>query len=419
MTSRNGYRHGMETLIIDRLGHLGDGIADLPGGAVFVPFALPGETVVGPVEGGRMTTPSVREASAARVQPACPHFGVCGGCATQHAGEALNAVWKRDLVVAALASRGLQAEVRPVLTSPPGSRRRVVLAGRRTRKGVLVGFHGRADDAVVPIDTCTVADARIVAALPLYAELVGLTASRKGEVRLSVTVSAAGLDLDLAAPKPLDGPLRATLSALAARGDLARLSYGGETVVTRRPPLQPMGAAQVLPPPGGFLQATPQGEAALVAAVAEAVGDARRVADLFAGSGTFSLPLAAHATVHAVEADGAALAALAAGWRAAAPRGLRPVTTETRDLFQRPLREAELKGYDTVVFDPPRAGAEAQASRLAGAAVARIAAVSCNPATFARDARLLVDGGWRLRWVQPVDQFRWAPHVEVVAAFAR
>jgi 23S rRNA (uracil1939-C5)-methyltransferase len=180
-----------------------------------------------------------------------------------------------------------------------------------------------------------------------------------------------------------------------------------------------MGSARVVPPPGGFLQATPAGEAALVAAVAEAVGAARRVADLFAGSGTFTLPLSANASVHAVEAEGAALEALAAGWRAAAPLGLRPVTTEQRDLFQRPLRAAELKGFDAVVFDPPRAGAEAQARHLADAPLARLAAVSCNPATFARDARVLVDGGWRLGWVQPVDQFLWSPHVELVAAFTR
>lgn len=409
----------METLTIDRLGHLGDGLADTPSGPVFVPFALPGETVRGTIAAGRMADATLIEPSAERVTPPCPHFGICGGCAMQHASDTLNAAWKRDLVIAALSARGLTADVRPVLTSPPGSRRRVVVAGRRTRKGVLVGFHGRGEGAVVPIETCPVADPAIVAALPLCADLVGLVASRKGEVRLSLTVSAAGLDVDVAAPKPLDGPLRATLSALAARGDWARLSYGAEPVVTRRPPVHSMGAAAVVPPPGGFLQATTAGEAALVAAVAEAVGNARRVVDLFAGSGALTLPLAARAAVHAVEFDAAALAALSAGWRAAAPTGLRPVTTETRDLFQRPLRPEEFKDFDAVVFDPPRAGAEAQARHLAEAPVARLAAVSCNPATFARDARLLVDGGWRLGWVQPVDQFLWSPHVELVASFTR
>jgi 23S rRNA (uracil1939-C5)-methyltransferase len=262
-----------------------------------------------------------------------------------------------------------------------------------------------------------VADPRIVAALPACGRLVEMLASRKGEIRLSVTVSAAGLDVAVEGGKPLDGPVRAALGQFAGQEGLARLSIGGETVAMRRPPEQSMGRARVVPPPGGFLQATPEGEAALVAAVTEAVGPARRVADLFAGSGTFALPLAERAAVHAVEADAAALAALDAGWRRA--EGLKPVSTERRDLFQRPLLAAEFKGFDAAVFDPPRAGAEAQAATLAKAPLSRLAAVSCNPATFARDARLLVDGGWRIDWVLPVDQFRWSPHVELVAAFRR
>jgi 23S rRNA (uracil1939-C5)-methyltransferase len=335
----------------------------------------------------------------------------------QHAADPFIARWKRDLIATALAARGLSADIRETVTSPPGSRRRVVLAGRRTRKGVLVGFHGRADNAVVPVTACAVADPRIVAALPTCGRLVEMLASRKGEVRLSVTVSAAGLDVAVEGGKPLDGPVRAALGQFAGQEGLARLSVGGETVAMRRPPEQAMGRARVVPPPGGFLQATPEGEAALVAAVTEAVGPARRAADLFAGSGTFALPLAERTAVHAVESDAAALAALDAGWRRA--EGLKPVTTERRDLFQRPLLAAEFKGFDAAVFDPPRAGAEAQAAALAKAPLGRLAAVSCNPATFARDARLLADGGWRIDWVLPVDQFRWSPHVELVAAFRR
>ena len=407
----------METLTIRTLGHLGDGVADTPAGPVFVPFALPGEVVAGKVAEGRMDTPAIADPSPDRIAACCPHFGQCGGCTLQHASDAFVAGWKRDQIAAALAARGLSAEIRQTVTSPPASRRRVVLSGRRTRKTVLVGFHGRAESMLVPIEICTVADPRIVWALPLCTEITGLVASRKGEVRLAVTVSGSGLDIDVAAPKPLDGPLRAALAALAGRAGLARLSYGGETVAMARPPAQTMGRALVVPPPGGFLQATPQGETARVAAVREAVGPARRIADLFAGCGTFALPLAESATVHAVEADAAALAALDAGWRKA--DGLKTVTTEVRDLFRRPLRAEEFKGNDAAVIDPPRAGAEAQSRLLAQAPLARIAAVSCNPATFARDARLLVDGGFRLDWVQPVDQFRWSAHVELAAAFSR
>ena len=200
---------------------------------------------------------------------------------------------------------------------------------------------------------------------------------------------------------------------LAERADLARLTWDSEAVANRRPAPQRFGRALVVPPAGAFLQATPDGEAALVAAVREAVGGARRVADLFAGSGTFTLPLAENAEIHAVEGEAAMLVALDGGWRLA--QGLHKVTTEARDLFSRPLMPDELKRFDAVVIDPPRAGAEAQMRELAMAKVPVIAGVSCNPVTFARDTRILSDSGYRIDWVQVVDQFRWSPHVELVA----
>ena len=407
----------MEPLIISRLAHLGDGVADTPQGPVFAPFTLPGEAVTGRIDDGRLPEPQVLTPSPDRVAPVCPHFGVCGGCALQHASDGFLADWKTQMVAAALAARGVRAPLRPIAVSPPGSRRRVTFAGRRTRKTVVVGFHGRSDATLIPVTACAVAHPAIVAALPVCAALVGLTASRSGEVRLSVTVTEGGLDIDLAGQKPPDGPLRALLAQAAAAADLARLSYNGETIAQRRPPHQRFGRALAAPPPGGFLQATREGEAALLAAVAEIVGDAATVADLFAGSGTFALPLAGRAAVRAVEADAAALAALDAAWRATP--GLRAISVETRDLKARPLMAAELNRFAAVVFDPPRAGAAAQAAEIAHSQVPRVAAVSCNPATFARDARTLIDGGYRLDWAQPVDQFRWSPHVEVVGAFSR
>lgn len=407
----------MDPLIISRLAHLGDGVADAADGPVFAPFTLPGETVTGRIDGDRLLEAQVAAPSPARVAPVCPHFGRCGGCALQHASDAFLADWKTQMIAAALAARGLSAPLRPIAVSPPGSRRRVTLAGRRTRKTVVVGFHGRSDATLVPVESCAVAHPAIVAALPVFAALTGLVASRSGEARLAATIGEGGLDIDLGGQKPLDGPLRAQLAQAAASADLARLSYGGETIAQRRPPHQRFGRALVAPPPGGFLQATREGEAALLAAVTEIVGDAACVADLFSGSGTFALPLAERAAVRAVEADAAALAALDAAWRATP--GLRAVAVETRDLKARPLLAAELDGFEAVVFDPPRAGAAAQAAQIARSAVARVAAISCNPATFARDARTLIDGGYRLDWVQPVDQFRWSPHVELVGAFSR
>ncbi|TVQ53864.1 MAG: class I SAM-dependent RNA methyltransferase [Rhodobacteraceae bacterium] len=403
----------MARMTIERLGHRGDGVGPLG----FAAFALPDETVEGAVEGDRFTVGRVVAPSPDRRSPACVHFGACGGCALQHAADPFLATWKAGLVAAALAARGLEAALRPIAVSPPGARRRVTLAGRRTKKTVLLGFHGRGAGDVIPITQCPVAHPAVVAALPALADLVGLVASRKGEARVTATVSRDGLDVAAEGGRPLDARLVERLAALADAADWARLSLGGEPVATRRPPRQAFGRALVAPPPGGFLQATEDGEAALVAAVREAVGDARRVADLFAGSGTFALPLAERAAVHGVEGDAAALAALDAGWRGAT--GLRAVTTEARDLFRRPMSAAELAPFDAVVIDPPRAGAAAQAAALAQSRVARVAMVSCNPATFARDARLLVDGGFRLLWAQPVDQFRWSPHVEVAAAFAR
>lgn len=395
-------------VVIDRLGRDGDGLA---AGAA-IPFALPGE------RWDIAADPPRRLSDAPdRVAPPCPHFGACGGCALQHASDAFVAAWKRETIVRALAARGLATEVRPTLTSPAGARRRAVLAGRRTRKGTLVGFHARRSDAIVAVDGCRVVRPEIVAALPTLSALVALAASRSSTVRLTVTSGPAGLDVDVGGGRAPDAAVRAGAAAIAASADLARLSWDGEPLVTARPPFQTMGRARVVPPPAAFLQATAEAEATLVAAVEEATAGARRVADLFCGCGTFALPLAARAEVLAVEGSAPAVTALADGWRATP--GLRRVVAAARDLFRRPLLAGELECLDAVAIDPPRAGAEAQSRALAASSVPVIAAVSCDPATFARDARILVDGGYRLDWVQPVDQFRWSGHVELAARFSR
>ena len=393
---------------IERLGRDGDGIA----GALRLPFALPGERWrVG--EGA----PALLAAAPERVEPPCPHFGACGGCALQHAADGFVSGWKAGTIARALAARGLAAPVRPTATSPAGSRQRAVFAGRRTRKGAAVGFFGRRSDALVEVPGCLVVRPEIVAARPALAALTARGASRSGTLRLIVTHGPAGLDVAVAGGKPLDAGLRQGLAALAEEADLARLAWEGEVLALRRPPVQPMGRALVVPPPGAFLQATAEGADALVAAVGEATRGAARIADLFAGCGTLALPLAERAAVRAVEGDAAMLAALDAAARRAP--GLRPVAVEARDLFRRPLLAGELDGFDAVAIDPPRAGAEAQSLEIARSRVPRVAAVSCDPATFARDARILVDGGFRLDWVQPVDQFRWSGHVEIAAAFSR
>ncbi|HUF86186.1 MAG TPA: class I SAM-dependent RNA methyltransferase, partial [Thermohalobaculum sp.] len=396
---------------IERLGAQGDGVAE--GGTLFVPNTLPGERVRIVRHGVRAQVHEVLVRSPERVAPPCPHFGTCGGCALQHASDPFLAVWKRDMVAAALASRGIEAPaIRPTLTAPPARRRRITVAARRTKRGAVIGFHAAGSAEIVAVETCAVAEPALVAALGRLDEVVGLAASRVGEVRLTLTLTEGGVDVAVSQARPITGPAQALLAGVAARAGIARLAWNGEEVAVMRAPVVAMGRARVVPPPGGFLQPTAAGEAALVAAVREAVGGAARVADLYAGSGTFALPLAEGAEVHAVEADASALAALDAAWRSAA--GLKRITGERRDLARRALLPAELKGFEAVVIDPPRAGARLQAEQLARAQLPRIASVSCNPATFARDARTLIDGGWRLEWVQPVDQFRWSPHVELV-----
>lgn len=401
---------------IERLGAQGDGVAE--GGALYVPYTLPGERVRVVRHGDRARAEAILTASAARTEPVCPHFGTCGGCALQHATGKFTALWKRGLIVNALAARGIaDVAVRPTVTSAPESRRRITVAGRRTRKGILIGFHAPAAVDIVPVETCAVAEPSLIAALPRMEELVGLAASRKGEVRLTMTLTNGGIDVAVSGAKPVTGPAQALLAGVAARAGIARLGWNGEEVATMRPPEIVMGRARVVPPPGGFLQPTRDGEAALVEAVGEAVAGAGRIADLFCGSGTFSLPLAEQAEIHAVDGVAEAVAALDAAWRATP--GLKRIRCERRDLAHRALLPAELDGVEAVVIDPPRAGARAQSEQLARSRVPRVAAVSCNPATFARDARILIDGGYRLDWVQPVDQFRWSPHVELVAAFGR
>lgn len=399
-------------LTIERIGHLGDGVAQGPDGPLFVPGVLPGEEVE--VDGAvvRIVTPSVE-----RKKAPCSHAKSCGGCLMQHASDGFVEGWKEGIVRGALAAQGLEAVFRPTVTSPPRSRRRATLAARKTKGGALMGFHARGSDVIVPVPNCQLLHPDLVAGFPVLEALVKIGGSRSTEVDLTVTRSLAGLDVAVAGGKELDAQMRLELARLAESHGIARLTWGGEVIALRTAPVQRFGKALVAPPPGAFLQATAEGEAALLSGVRDAVGGAKRIVDLFAGCGTFALPLAESAEVLAVEGEAAMTAALEKGWRNA--EGLKRVTVETRDLFRRPLEPDEFKGVDAVVIDPPRAGAEAQVACLVATKVPVIAAVSCNPATFARDAKVLVAAGWRIDWIQVVDQFRWSSHVELVARFSR
>jgi 23S rRNA (uracil1939-C5)-methyltransferase len=408
----------MIEVTIHRLGHHGDGIARIDGSDIYVPNALPGEVIAGEVSGDQLTNPKVVLPSGERVKAPCSHFKTCGGCSLQHASDRYLADWKVGIVRTALEGQGLKLpRFLPIATSSASSRRRATLSGRKTKKGALVGFHMRASDDVVAIPGCTLLDPDILAGMPAFEALTRIGATRSSAIQISVTRSDDGLDIDIRKAREADRDLLGEAAQCAETHGLARISWNGEVVAQRNMPFQHFGVQKVVPPPGGFLQATREGEAALAVAVETALAGSRHIVDLFAGCGTFALRLAAQADVLAVENDAPALEALDRGFRAA--HGVKTIKTEVRDLFRRPLLASELSHFDGVVIDPPRAGAAAQFAQLAESKVAKIASVSCNPVTFARDALPLVKAGYRMDWIQVVDQFRWSSHVELVACFSR
>jgi 23S rRNA (uracil1939-C5)-methyltransferase len=411
----------IEHLTISRIGQRGDGVVDTAEGAVFVPCALPGEVVeVDAVQGhpDRRHLLRVEIPSSERIEPVCPHFGVCGGCQTQHWDFARYRAWKHGLVVTALLQAGLDAPVHDLIDAHGKGRRRATFHARRSQMDVLaVGFAAFRAHDIIAIDRCPVLapalDGAIRAAWAL-AEALGSTAK---PLDIQVTATEGGLDVDVRGSGPLPAKRAAAFARIADAHQLARITRHGEMIIQRSAPAVRMGKAMVILPPGSFLQATDEGEAVLARLVCEQVGKAKSVADLFCGVGPFALRLAERARVLAADSDAIAVAALRDAAKTAS--GLKPIAAEARDLFRRPFVPQEFKNIDAVVFDPPRQGAEAQARQLAASKVPLVIAVSCSVTTFVRDARLLVDGGYRLTAVTPVDQFRYSAHVELVGRFER
>lgn len=407
-----------ERLTIDRLGAQGDGVAQTFNGAVFVPLALPGEVATAKVHNGRAQVLEIENPSPDRHPPRCAHYTVCGGCNLQHLNDAPYLALKRNAVRAALSARGLDIEPDPVIPIAPRTRRRATFAATRRNGQIIVGFHTARSHDIVPITDCSVITPGLLTLLPKLQRLAAIAAPRSGGITFTVTETATGVDVAIIGPGkafPADDKLR--LSQEAMDLGLARISVDGDVLLELRAPTILAGKSSLSFPPGGFLQACREAETTLVSLVSEAVKGAGYIADLFAGAGTFSLPLAQTSRIHAVEMDEAPLAALARA--AKATSGLKPVAVEPRDLFRRPLTETELNRFNAVVLDPPRAGAEAQCRRLAASKVPRLAYVSCSPASLARDLRLLVDGGYKIDRVTPVDQFLWSPHIEVVTVLSR
>ncbi|MEC9342804.1 MAG: RNA methyltransferase [Pseudomonadota bacterium] len=407
-----------ETLTIDRLGRQGDGVALRDGEAVHVPFALPGETVSVAGKGKRARLEAVLAASPSRQEAICRHFGTCGGCRLQHFEAQAYRAWKREMVVEALVRAGIETPVAPLVTFPVASRRRAVFSATRTVSGTIFGFQERDSNRIVDLADCPILLPELAGRLDAFRTLCGLLAPRKGTVRLTVLACGNGLDLAAECEGRVPDKIVSRAIALAGEEGFARLSLNGEILAQFLVPALACGSAMVTPPPGGFAQAVGEAETAMAGLVLGHLAECRRTADLFSGFGAFALRLAANSEVHAAEFDAAALAALDRAWRETGG-ALKRVTTDRRDLFRRPMTKEELAGFDGAVFDPPRAGAEAQVAQLAGSGARRIAAVSCNPVTLARDLRVLLDGGYRIVSVTPVDQFVFTAHVEAVALLQR
>jgi 23S rRNA (uracil1939-C5)-methyltransferase len=410
-----------EQLTIARLGHRGDGIADTATGPVFVPYTLPGETVTAePVPGhpDRRHLVHVDRPSHERVAHVCKHFTSCGGCAMQHWSLAEYHLWKRSLVVEALAQENLVAPVGDLIDAHGQGRRRATLHARRGSKDILqVGFTAPRAHHIVAIDRCPILAPSLDGAIAAAWAIAEILKPTTKPLDIQITAADPGMDVDVRGSGPVSAGRTTQLAAVTQKHRLARITRHGELVAQARQPLLKIGHAHAPLPPGAFLQATAEGEATLARLVLDHVGDAKRVADLFCGIGTFALRLAERARVTAADSDAAAIKALQQA--AAKTSGLKPVEAQARDLFRRPFMAAELKGYGAVVFDPPRQGAETQARELVKSNVPVVVAVSCDAATFARDARILVDGGYKLAGVTPVDQFRYSFHVEIVAKFER
>jgi 23S rRNA (uracil1939-C5)-methyltransferase len=410
-----------ERLLIDRLAHRGDGAAETPDGPVFVPYTLPGETVEAervPGHPDRRHLLRIETPSPERIEPICPHFGVCGGCAIQHWTEARYREWKRELVVSMLRQAGLDAPVGELIDAHGEGRRRATFHARRGARDILeVGFAALRAHQIVGIDRCPVLAPSLDGAIKAaWAVAEALTPERK-PLDIQVTSSEAGIDMDVRGSGQLNAARMSALAKIADAHKLARLTRHGELIAQRAAPTVKMGKARIALPPGSFLQATAAGEQTLAQLVDGHIDKPKTIADLFCGLGPFALRLAERARVAAFDADAGAIAALKAA--VAATQGLKPIETEARDLFRRPLVAVELKRFDVLVFDPPRQGAEAQARELAKSTVPMVIAVSCNPATLARDVKMLVDGGYKLTDVTPVDQFRYSAHVEIVARLSR
>lgn len=408
----------MTKITVSRLGRQGDGIGVLDGSEVFVPLSLPSETVLVSKSGMRRNIEKILEPSKARIDPICRHFGICGGCQLQHMEKADYLEWKKHLVVDPLLKAGIDCAVDAVISFPVASRRKAVFSANRINGELHLGFSQRNSNTIIDIEECPVLSDELTEALPDIQTIVASLSLGAKPIRVSVLATTTGIDMEIEGSLKLSPLQRTSLTQKAIESGLARLSLNQEVQIEAKRPILEMGIGQVTPPPGGFVQAIEDAENKMAKLVCEHLARSKNVADLFCGSGTFALRLAEQSSVWAVEENQSAIEALERAWRETGGK-LKQIKVETRNLERRPVSFQELKKIDGLVFDPPRAGAETQARQIAKSKVQRVAAVSCNPVTLARDMAILIEGGYRTSRIVPIDQFRFTPHVEVVALLER
>jgi len=402
-------------LEIDALGGKGDGIAT---DGTFVPFTLAGDVIeVDSEEENPGLLPHVVKASPHRIEPICQHFGTCGGCVLQHFEQQEYLNWKRQLVVDAFASSGIDAPVEPCIPTSIGQRRRASFTAIPTASGTVFGFLGRQSHGIVDLGECPLLLPMITERFDDLRNLAGLAIVPSEQIKLHVLACDNGLDIALEADTPLSERRRKAIIDWAVSAGRARVSYGDEVIIQTIMPQFSIGQAILTPPPGSFVQAVAEAEQHMADLIAAHLKKSKKIIDMFSGVGTFGLQLLHKSSVHAVEFEKAALLALEQSQKSLS--GAKTLTIEARDLERRPLQTRELEGFSGAIFDPPRAGAEAQTRELAKSAIPKIAAVSCNPTTLARDAKILLDAGYKLTKVVPIDQFLFSAHVEVVALFER
>lgn len=406
-------------LKIDHVGALGDGIASTDNGPVFVPFVLVGETIIADVSNSRGTIVDIKSPSADRIAPICKHFGSCGGCAAQHMNEDAYKAWKLDIANQALQKGGIDYKIETINACQPGERRRVVLTAERSNEGTKLGYHQAVSHELVAIDECPVAHPDIIKHLDLFREIAQIITPHSKTSQLTILLCENGFDVAISGKFELkDATIHTAAQKVTSSSVVKRLAFNNEVLVEASAPALTFGDTLIQVPTGSFAQASKRAELEMIALVTKHLKSCKKTVDLFSGCGTFTFPLAQKCAVHAVETSGPALNAIDRGFRSR--QGLKPITTERRDLYRSPLVRENLKPYQGVIFDPPRAGAEVQSKQLARALnIKKVAAVSCNPTTLARDLDLLIKGGFKIKSITAIDQFLWSPHVEMVALLER